>query len=365
MPVPTIDFALITIGGNITRYRIVRPIVEQATDVKSRWFPIRTWFEADPLRVLPSVVRIRMRHAIDSFDLFFSKPSDAVVIHAFETYPLYIAWAVLTGRRRQAIIWNGDAGLEIKSERELQRTDLFVFWSQYALSGALKSLPKLSAEKCRVLHPGLDLEHWPFTPAEPPKATWNLLFVGGDFMRKGGDVLLDAFEQGLSESCELHVATQSAHLPDEFRARMERNPRVHLHLDLASGSPELKTLFRSSHAFVMPTNQDSSSWVSIEAMATGLPVIVSPQEGIRDIVLDGETGLHVAPKNPGDITAAVQRLQDSPNLRGQLIEKARAHIESNYDARINTRRFLEEIKAAISVKRASSMAQAVADESAA
>ena len=363
MPLPSIDFALITIAGNITRYRIVRPLVEQAQDITSRWYPIRTWFESDPLRVLPSVLRIRLRHAIDSFGLFFSKPSDAVVIHAFETYPLYVLWALLTGRRQQAIIWNGDAGLEIKSERELKRTDLFVFWSKYALDGALETLPKLVAEKCRVLHPGLDLENWHFAPANAPADTWRLLFVGGDFMRKGGDVLLEAFEQGLSGTCELHVATQAAHLPGEFRARMEANPRVHLHLDLAPGSQELKDLFRTSHAFVMPTNQDSSSWVGIEAMATGLPVIISPQEGIRDIVLDGETGLYVEPKNSGAVIDAVRRLQSSPGLREQLIRNGRAHIERNYDARVNTRKFLDEIVAAVASRRASLSSRSAADKS--
>ena len=48
-----IDFALILLTGNVTRYLITRPLVEQDSEVVSRWYPIRTWYEEDPLGRVP------------------------------------------------------------------------------------------------------------------------------------------------------------------------------------------------------------------------------------------------------------------------------------------------------------------------
>jgi D-inositol-3-phosphate glycosyltransferase len=52
--------------------------------------------------------------------------------------------------------------------------------------------------------------------------------------------------------------------------------------------------------------------VSAEAAAAGRPAVISAVGGMAEVVLDGVTGLHVPPADPGALAAAVGSLLDDP-----------------------------------------------------
>jgi glycosyltransferase involved in cell wall biosynthesis len=195
-----------------------------------------------------------------------------------------------------------------------------------------------------TFHPGINIEQWPMREDREPGERFKLLFVGGDGPRKGLATLVDAFERSLHAHCDLDIATQAGYLPPELKERITCLPHTRLLLDLQSGSDELKALYRECDAFVLPTNGDSSSWVGIEALATGIPVIITNVGGIPEIIIDGETGLNIPPNDPDALASAVERLRTSPALRHKLICQGRAHIEANFNANINTPRMLTAIK---------------------
>jgi glycosyltransferase involved in cell wall biosynthesis len=229
-------------------------------------------------------------------------------------------------------------------------TDLFVWWSTWADVESRANNPEL-ASRMICLHPGIDLDRWPRRDAPPPPTTkLRLLFVGGDLVRKGIETLLQAFEQSLSTTCELRVATSSAHLalaPAQVRTKLATLPHVSVYCDLTPGSEELQRLYRESDVLVLPTNNDVSSWVSLEAMATGLPVIASAIGGIPDIVIDGVTGFLIPPQSPDALVRAVEVLQRDSALCARMGMQARAHVERNFDAKRSTERLLTVIKGLI------------------
>src|SRR5262249_51041828 len=156
VPQYTIDFALMIIAGNITRYRIIRPLIERDVEVRSRWYPIRTWYEGDPLRILPGTLRLRLRHFLDSWKLFIRPPADATIIHAFETYYLYVAMQKLL--RSKTIIINNPDATDPRNSRTLfavQRTDLFILWSNWAIQRFKRDFPEVSDSKIVLIHPGI------------------------------------------------------------------------------------------------------------------------------------------------------------------------------------------------------------------
>ena len=61
----------------------------------------------------------------------------------------------------------------------------------------------------------------------------------------------------------------------------------------------------------------------LEAMAHGKPVVASAVGGLLDLVVDGETGLLVPPRDPGALRAAIQRLLGDTELRLRLGSAAR------------------------------------------
>lgn len=328
--------------------------MERDQTVLARWYPIRTWFQNDWLRFLPGEVRIRARHLLDSWLFYIRRPADAAVIHAFETYYVYafLYWLL---RRKTVIVYNPDGPIPGSPggpggwirNLAVKRTALFVPWSTWTADKMKEQYPELSNDRICVLHPGIDLTRWPLRIQVPPSARFRLLFVGGDLMRKGADTLLDAFKRYLCDTCELHIVTHSGYLSSPMKSRIEGLSHVELHLDLAPASTELQGLFQGSDALVLPTNGDLSSWVALEALATGIPVIICPQGGIPDIVRDGKTGLLIPSKDPAALAQAVERLRTSPELRAKLIAQGRAHVKENFDAERNTERLLTAIKTLI------------------
>jgi glycosyltransferase involved in cell wall biosynthesis len=63
--------------------------------------------------------------------------------------------------------------------------------------------------------------------------------------------------------------------------------------------------------------------VALEAAAAGKPIVATKMGGLRDIVVDGETGLVVPPENRTALGAAMRRLIGDEELRGRLGEAAR------------------------------------------
>jgi glycosyltransferase involved in cell wall biosynthesis len=78
----------------------------------------------------------------------------------------------------------------------------------------------------------------------------------------------------------------------------------------------------------------------LEAMAAGLPVVASAVGGIPEIVVDGETGLIVPPRDPDALAAALRRLLDDPELRRRMGDAGRARAEEHFDVERSRREHL-------------------------
>jgi phosphatidyl-myo-inositol dimannoside synthase len=71
---------------------------------------------------------------------------------------------------------------------------------------------------------------------------------------------------------------------------------------------EKPDLYNLADVYVMPSRGEGFGFVFLEAMASGVPVIASTQDGGREAILDGKLGLLVDPTNPDAIRAAIEEL---------------------------------------------------------
>jgi len=82
--------------------------------------------------------------------------------------------------------------------------------------------------------------------------------------------------------------------------------------------------------FAMPSTWEGFGVSAIEASAMELPVVASDVHGIPDVVVDGETGILVPPRDGGAIAAAIARLAADPSLRETMGRAGREFVERNY-----------------------------------
>jgi glycosyltransferase involved in cell wall biosynthesis len=208
---------------------------------------------------------------------------------------------------------------------------------------------RLPPEQVEVIPPGVDLEIWHPAPtpreATPPLSnTIRMLFVGGQFRRKGGPVLLRALlalrEQLPQVNWELDIATGDAigDLP----------PGVRLHRGLAAQSQQLVELFQSADVFVLPTLGDTFGLVLVEAMACGVPVVTTRVGALPEVVGEPDApdaaGLLVPPGDDAALIAALRELGTNNELRRRLATSARARAERRFDGRRNFQRLLDRLK---------------------
>ncbi|MGZ5433263.1 MAG: glycosyltransferase family 4 protein [Thermoanaerobaculia bacterium] len=93
-------------------------------------------------------------------------------------------------------------------------------------------------------------------------------------------------------------------------------------------------LYALADIYVMPSRGEGFGYVFLEALASGVPVIGSKQDGGREALLDGELGLLVDPANPAEIVAALREILEAHATR--VIPPKLAHFSfENFKSRLN------------------------------
>ncbi len=137
-----------------------------------------------------------------------------------------------------------------------------------------------------------------------------VLFVGTGFFRKGLGPLIRAL--GLlkrrGKEAKLLIAGRSA--PRPYR-RLARALGVEGWLLFAGGSRKVSKLYGASDAFVLPALYEPFGNVCLEALASGLPAVLSSRSGGAEVLTEGENGLIISdPTDPEEIARLVERVME-------------------------------------------------------
>lgn len=192
-------------------------------------------------------------------------------------------------------------------------------------------------DKVEVIHSGVRLDEWrPQVKIPTAGRKLRLIFVGGDFYRKGGGALLTAFRSALKPVCEMDIVTKDT--------TIEESDGIRVHRDLHPNDPRLKLLFLQSDIFVLPTLGDATPFSILEAMACGLPIITTNVGALGELVQNGINGYIVPPNDPGSIVARIVSLSNDPEKLVCMGNASRAMVERDYDAEVNYKRLMSHLK---------------------
>jgi glycosyltransferase involved in cell wall biosynthesis len=209
----------------------------------------------------------------------------------------------------------------------------FVAWSNWAKDSFVNDYG-CHEEDVAVIPPGVDLND--FSDAERNNELPRILFVGGDFERKGGDLLLKVFRERLRGRAELVLVT---------RADLPAEPGLHVYRNLSPNSQQLRDLYRDADIFVLPSRADCFSLVCMEALAAGLPIVATRVGGIPDLLREGKTGHLIEVDDEATLGDAVEALVQDPTRRRAMGQQGRLEAKTSFDSRETTRRLFEFVRA--------------------
>ncbi|HYX88425.1 MAG TPA: glycosyltransferase family 4 protein [Gaiellaceae bacterium] len=225
------------------------------------------------------------------------------------------AVALTCGKPFVVQLWGTDVELARRARglaRAVLRRARLVVCASNALAEAARGL---GAREVRVIPSGVDVPPFVREEAEPPE----VLFAGRLSPEKGIVELVEA-----ANGMNLVVAGDG---PLRDRVPGARGFVPH---------HALGPLYERAAVVACPSHREGFGVVCAEAMAYGRPVVASAVGGLLDLVVDGETGMLVPPRDVPALRAALERLLGDRALRRRLGEAARERIRRHFSWRAVT-----------------------------
>ena len=192
---------------------------------------------------------------------------------------------------------------------------------------------------------GIDLAHYDRAPEVLERAaairasvgaeneSFTFLFVGRLVRDKGIDELVEAFGRLTAEGAAVRLLlVGEEESSDPLSAATRRRIAETDPICRIGWQEDVRPWYAAADALVFPSYREGFPNSVIEAGAMGLPAIVTAINGSREIILDGENGLIVPPRDAGALAAAMRRLVTDRDGARRMGEKARPLVASRYEA---------------------------------
>jgi len=262
-------------------------------------------------------------------------------VTSFLQYP--IAHYLLTQRllQEEASLQPSYAGTlqyETLPRRLLQRIDDEIAIADYIFAVSTfhgRSLLEAGVPEGKLVHIPLGVDPELFSPRpQSDDGRFRVIFVGKITQRKGISYLLDGFEAAALPDTELLLVGAPVGSTTPWRER----PRVR-HVPPRPRA-ELPALYATADVYVLPSLVEGFPLTALEAMACGLPVIVSEHTFAWDVVEDGVNGYVVPIRDARAIAERLRELHADPGKRAEMGRAARRTAEEfsweRYGERIAT-----------------------------
>jgi glycosyltransferase involved in cell wall biosynthesis len=152
----------------------------------------------------------------------------------------------------------------------------------------------------------------------------NILFIGRDYVRKGGRVALEVFE-ALKEFPDARLIYVGQVADEEIATRIKRNRRIR-YFPSVSRSVLENQIFPISDLFFLPTRADAFAISVVEAMSRGIPVVASNVCALPEILQNGVSGLLSPPDEFSAFKRNITSLLVDANRMRRMGEEARKRV---------------------------------------
>lgn len=329
---------------------------------------------AEPWAEITNGAEGKFKGALETFSLNLTQVKALSGVDVVHTHTWYVSMAgflakklygvpfVLTTHSLEPLrAWKAEQlGTGYAMSSWMERTaildaDAIIAVSEGTRADILRAYPDVQADRIHVIYNGIDLDEYQKTADTTALTTYGVdpkipyvLFVGRITRQKGVTHLVDAIRY-LPSDTQVVLCAGAPDTPEiaaELREKVERarqdHPRI-VWIEKMVTKAEAIQLYSNARVFCCPSVYEPFGIINLEAMACRAPVVASATGGIKEVVVDGETGFLVpfeqdpvtsfpmhAEQFARDLAAPITRLLQDPSLCVRMGEAGRRRVEETF-----------------------------------
>jgi glycosyltransferase involved in cell wall biosynthesis len=232
--------------------------------------------------------------------------------------------------------FSGFSSLSVKESRLVERRAINK--SKYQIYSSAWAadyiIDQLKSDNVSVIKYGANIEEVPsISEIEKNfKKPFNLLFIGVDWQRKGGDIAFEAFKILVDKGYDT-TFTVCGCQPPVTHPKMTVIP--FLNKNETQDRNTFNKLLIDCHLFFMPTRADCTPIVFCETAAYGIPVITTATGGVTSLVEDGVNGYTLPfTAMPAEYAEKIGFLLDNPQKMAEMAKASRLKYEEELNWKV-------------------------------
>ncbi|MDF1540663.1 MAG: glycosyltransferase family 4 protein, partial [Candidatus Thorarchaeota archaeon] len=172
-----------------------------------------------------------------------------------------------------------------------------------------------------------------------------VLFAGIISYRKGVDLIIEALPTLFKKNANLTFVfvgpCSRKENPQVDEELVEKLRSLSSNIIVTGFIDNPIDLIRSANVFVLPSRKEGLSNALLEAMSSGLPIVVTNHSWLEDVGIDGEHFLSFPEGSSDDLTERITRLIENPALRKDLSARTREKIKQDFCLPVIAKRYHE------------------------
>jgi len=329
---------------------------------------------AEPWAEISNGTEGKFKSALEAFSLNLTQIKALDGINVVHTHTWYVSMAgylakklygmpfVLTTHSLEPLrAWKAEqlgSGYAMSSWMErtaILDADAIIAVSAGTKADILRAYPEVEPDRIHVIYNGIDLAEYQKTEETKALTEYGVdpavpyvLFVGRITRQKGVTHLVDAIRHMPPETQVVLCAgaPDTPEIAAELRAKVENARRDHpriVWIEKMVTRQETIQFYSHARVFCCPSVYEPFGIINLEAMACRAPVVASATGGIKEVVMDGETGYLVPfeqdpvtsfPRDPErfakDLAARINQLMNDPERCRQFGEAGRRRVEEQF-----------------------------------
>ena len=218
---------------------------------------------------------------------------------------------------------------------------------------------QIPSVKFEIINNGIDIEKFNI-PVDKNKKRKEFGFKDNDFIiglfgrfvpAKAHEILLQSLKNIIKAHPQVKVLFAGSGPAEDIIKKLAADLGLAKHIAFAGFRSDIPELYQILDLFVLPSRREGFPITILEAMASGIPAIVTDVGGNKDIISDGIDGFIIRPNNTEELTEKINFLIDNPETAERFAQTGQKTVRENFTSLIMTKK-TEQLLADILLKKA-------------